>query len=191
MQLANSAARYGAIPQAFHWLTALCVVAAWGLGQLMFLFPRGTASRSGADLAHMTLGQIVLVLLVARLVWRMANPPPPVELTRFGRLVTVAATISHFTLYALLILTPIAGIVFQLKRAGVLPVFGVFELHSPWPVDREQARSVIKAHEYLANALLVLAGLHSVAALTHHWIFRDRTLIRMLPGAAGAATPNS
>jgi cytochrome b561 len=191
MQLANSAARYGAIPQAIHWLTALCVVAAWALGQLMFLFPRGTASRYGADLAHMTLGQIVLVLLLARLVWRIANPPPPMEPTRFGRLLTVAATISHFTLYALLIVTPIAGIVFQLRRAGVLPVFGVFELHSPWPVDREQARTVIRAHEYLANALLILAGLHSAAALTHHWIFRDRTLIRMLPGAAGAAPSSS
>jgi cytochrome b561 len=37
-------------------------------------------------------------------------------------------------------------------------------------------------HEYLANALVILAGLHAAAALTHHWIFHDRTLTRMLPG---------
>jgi cytochrome b561 len=37
-------------------------------------------------------------------------------------------------------------------------------------------------HELLANALLILAGLHACAALIHHYVFRDRTLVRMLPG---------
>jgi cytochrome b561 len=39
-------------------------------------------------------------------------------------------------------------------------------------------------HEYLANTLLILAGIHACAALMHHYIFRDRTLVRMVPGAA-------
>jgi cytochrome b561 len=38
-------------------------------------------------------------------------------------------------------------------------------------------------HELLANALLILAGIHTAAALMHHYVFRDRTLVRMLPGA--------
>jgi cytochrome b561 len=45
------------------------------------------------------------------------------------------------------------------------------------------ARSILRVHEYCADALLILAGVHAVAALTHHWVFRDRTLVRMLPGA--------
>jgi cytochrome b561 len=188
MQLTNSPARYGAIPQLFHWLTALCVVAGWLLGWFMFVWPRGTAGRSYALLIHMSLGQCVIVLLVARLAWRIADPPPPMERTRFGRLLAVAAKASHYTLYALLVATPLIGVVFQLKRSGVLPVFGVWELHAPWPVDREQARSIFMAHKYLANALLILAGVHALAALTHHWIFGDRTLTRMLPGSgAGEA----
>ena len=36
----------------------------------------------------------------------------------------------------------------------------------------------------LANALVILAGLHAAAAIVHHWIFRDRTLVRMLPGSS-------
>jgi cytochrome b561 len=35
----------------------------------------------------------------------------------------------------------------------------------------------------LANGLVVLACLHAAAALVHHWMFRDRTLVRMLPGS--------
>jgi len=42
MQLANSGTRYGAIPQALHWLTVLCVVAGWLLGQFLDAFPKGS-----------------------------------------------------------------------------------------------------------------------------------------------------
>jgi len=34
----------------------------------------------------------------------------------------------------------------------------------------------------LAHLLIVLAVLHAAAALLHHWVWGDRTLIRMLPG---------
>jgi cytochrome b561 len=45
------------------------------------------------------------------------------------------------------------------------------------------ARSILTVHYYLANTLIVLAGVHACAALMHHWLWRDRTLVRMLPGA--------
>ena len=48
---------------------------------------------------------------------------------------------------------------------------------------RAFARSVKDVHEVLANALAILACLHAAAALVHHWVFRDRTLVRMLPGS--------
>jgi cytochrome b561 len=181
MQLGNSNIRYGVIPQAFHWLTAMCVVAGWPLGWFLGEFPKGTA-RSYALFTHMTLGQCVVVLLIARLAWRIANSPPPPEPTRFGRLVEIAAKLSHYTLYALLVAVPFVGMVVQLKRGNALPVLGFWDFVSPWPTDRATAKSVLKVHEYLANALVILAGLHAAAALTHHWIFHDRTLTRMLPG---------
>jgi cytochrome b561 len=37
----------------------------------------------------------------------------------------------------------------------------------------------------LANTLIVVASLHGAAALMHHFVLGDRTLRRMLPGAAG------
>ena len=40
----------------------------------------------------------------------------------------------------------------------------------------------MEVHELLANALLILAGIHAAAALIHHYVFGDRTLVRMLPG---------
>ena len=181
MQLGNSDARYGAIPQTIHWLTVIFIVVGWLLGWFMDDFPKAT--RPVALLAHMTLGQFVIALLVIRLVWRFADPPPPPEKTRFGRLHELGAKLSHYALYLLLLAVPFAGIVSQLKRRNALPIFGLWNFTSPWPTDRGVARSVLQAHEYLANALVLLAGVHAAAALTHHWFLHDRTLVRMLPGA--------
>ena len=181
MQWQNSETRYGTAPQAIHWLTVIFIAVGWLLGWFIDDFPK--AAHSYVLLAHMTLGQCVIALLVIRLVWRFADPPPPPEKTRFGRLHEIGAKLSHYALYLLLLAVPVAGIVVQLKRGDALPIFGLWNFTPTWPADRATARSVLRAHEYLANALVLLAGVHAAAALMHHWLFRDRTLVRMLPGA--------
>ena len=187
MQLANSKAGYGAVPQALHWLTAIFVACGFLLGQFGDVFPKGPARELGL-IAHMTLGQIIVALLVVRLLWRRFNPPPPPEATPLGSLIEVAAKASHFTLYSLLLVVPVLGAVVQLKRGNELPIFAIWQVPSPWPVDRRLARSILSLHSTLADALLILAGIHACAALVHHWIWRDRTLARMLPWTRSAPT---
>ena len=183
MQLANSKSHYGAAAQIVHWLTALFVVVGWLLGQFGDYLPKGSARAAGLY-THMTLGQCVFVLLIARLAWRFADPPPPAEVTPLGSLVVWAAKLSHITLYLLLFAVPLLGVIVQLKRGHTLPVLGLWQFHSPWPADRATARSILHVHNFLADTLLILAGIHAVAALTHHYVWRDRTLTRMLPGKA-------
>jgi cytochrome b561 len=183
MQLANTTTRYGAVPQALHWLTAIFVICGFLLGQFGDDLPKGNAQAVGL-FVHMTLGQCVVVLLVVRLAWRVANPPPLPEPTPFGRLVVWVAKFSHFALYALLLVVPILGIIVQLKRGHALPVLGFWQFQSPWPADRNIAKTILGFHGWLADALLILAGVHAVAALVHHYVWRDLTLRRMLPGAA-------
>jgi cytochrome b561 len=183
MRLANSKTQYGAAPQILHWLTALFVICGWLLGTFLDDLPKGPIRSSGLVI-HMTLGQFVVVFLIARLVWRMANPPPPPEPTRFGWLQQAIAAFTHYVLYTLLVAVPFMGILVQLKRGHALPLFGIWDLNSPWPVDRAMAKNLLKVHEYLADALLLLAGVHAAAALMHHYLFEDRTLLRMLPGVS-------
>jgi cytochrome b561 len=186
MQLTNTKTHYGIAVQAMHWLTVIFVVAGWLLGTFLDDFPKNL---HGAMLVvHMTLGQCVIALLVVRLAWRFLNPPPPPEKTRFGRLQVRAAALSHVLLYALLFAVPLAGILVQLTRGHALPIFGFWDMASPWPADRATARSILRIHEYLANTLVALAGIHAAAALGHHWVFGDRTLVRMLPGKAQAVS---
>jgi cytochrome b561 len=176
----NSPNGYGAIPQFLHWLTVGLVLVAWTTGTFDDVLPKGAARVTGT-FVHSTAGLTILVVLVLRLLWRAADPPPPPEHTVLGKWLDHAGALAHYALYALLIGVVVAGIALQFARGNALSLFGVFEIPSPWPADRAFSRSVKGVHELLANGLMFLAGLHAVAALVHHWLLRDRILVRMLP----------
>lgn len=175
----NDAEGYGSIAKALHWTAALCIVLAWGLGTFGDDFAK--ALRPRALFVHMSLGLTVLALLFLRLGWRFVNPRPPVIETIFGPWSDRLASLVHWLLYALMIAVPIAGIVLEFARGQALPFFGLFEIASPWARDRAFAQSAKGVHELLADSLLILASLHAAAALVHHYVLKDATLLRMLP----------
>lgn len=131
---------------------------------------------------HILAGLTILVVLMIRLLWRAFDPPPPIEPSALGKWLDRAAHYAHYALYALLIAAVISGIVLQFARGNALPLFGLYEIPSPWLGDRAFSRNFKGVHEFFANGLFLLAGLHAAAALLHHWILGDRTLLRMLPG---------
>jgi cytochrome b561 len=182
MRYRNSPHGYGAIPQFLHWMTAGLVLIAWATGTFDDALPKG-AARAAGTFIHVTAGLTILIALILRLLWRAADPPPPTEPTVLGKWLDRAGALAHYALYALLIGVVVAGIVLQFARGNALSVFGLFEIPSPWPANRAFSRSVKDIHELFANGLMFLAGFHAIAALVHHWLFRDRTLVRMLPGS--------
>lgn len=140
-----------------HWIVAGLVVVAWLLGNFGDQFPRGSP-------------------------WRIGDPPPAPEPTILGRWGDWAGTAMHYALYALIAAVIVLGIAAQFARGDALPIFGWFEIASSWASNRPFARNVKEIHEALANTLMILVGIHA-AALFHHWILRDRTLLRILPGS--------
>jgi cytochrome b561 len=178
----NSAEGFGAVPQMTHWITVALVILAWFLGQFDDIFPKGMA-RAAALFVHISAGLLVIGILMLRLLWRLVDPPPPIERTVLGAWVDRAAILTHYALYALLVAVPISGITLQFARGNPLPIFALTEIASPWAADRIFARSVKEIHEVAAYALIIVATFHAAAALFHHWILRDRTLARMLPRA--------
>lgn len=180
MQRRNTPEHYASILVGIHWITVALVLIGWTLGTFGDDFPRGPA-RATALFVHISAGLAILPLLVARLVWRVGDPPPPPELTVFGIWGEYAARLGHFLLYALLVAVPLLGIVVQFARGNPLPVFGVLDIPSPWAANRAFARSMREVHELLAHSLVIVAALHAAAALIHHWVLGDRTLQRMLP----------
>ena len=183
MQLRNSAERFGTVAQSVHWLTVVLVLLAWVLGQIGESLGSKAAEQT-ALFVHMSAGLAIIVLLGLRLVWRTIDAPPAPEPSKLGWMVEKSAALTHALLYLLLIAVPVTGIVLQFARGRGIPLFGLGEIASPWVADRAFSRPVKQVHEVLANALIVVALLHAGAALVHHWVFGDRTLVRMLPGRA-------
>jgi cytochrome b561 len=180
MRFRNSAVGYGTIAQSLHWLTVVLVAITWMSGTFDDMLPKG-AARAAGSFVHIAAGMAIVVVLAVRLLWRLTDPPPKPAPTMLGAWLESAARLAHYALYALLVAVPFAGIVLQFARGEALPLFGLGEIPSPWVRDRSYARTVKEVHETLANALVLLAAFHAAAALVHHWVLRDRTLVRMLP----------
>ncbi len=183
MQYRNSVSGYGAVPLSLHWLTAGLVAIAWLLGTFGDILPKGDARAFGLHV-HILTGLTIVGVLLVRLVWRAFDPPPPADPSALGAWLDRAAHFAHYALYGLLIGALVSGIVLQFARGNALPLFGMYDIASPWPADRAFSRKIKEVHELLTNGLVALAGLHAAASLFHHWILRDRTLLRMLPGSA-------
>lgn len=181
MRIFNTAERYGPVVQFMHWATVILVVCGWLLGTFGDDLPRGAVRNAGLFI-HMSAGLLVLGILVLRLLWRVIDTPPAPEKTPLGPRLDHAGRLAHVILYALLVAVPLAGIAAQFARGRPIPMFGIGQIASPWVADRAFAHSVTEVHELLANALMAVAALHAAAALAHHYLFRDRTLARMLPG---------
>lgn len=170
--------RYHPLSQAAHWLSALLVVAAWATGLLGDALPKGPPREMG-EFTHILLGEGVVVLLVLRVVWRVVAPAPPSEPR--GALSDLAVKLGHLALYALLAAVPAVGLVTLFAGGESLSIFGLYEIASPQPKNRELKHFYEEIHEALAHLLMALAALHALAALVHHLWLRDSTLKRMLP----------
>jgi cytochrome b561 len=145
--------------------------------------PKGVARDTGL-FVHISAGLAVLMMVAARILWRVVDVMPSPEQTPFGPWLDHAGRLAHLAMYVLLIAVLAAGIVSLFARGQPLPLFGFGSISSPWRADRAFSHSATEVHEFLANALLAVMAVHAVAALAHHWLLRDRTLRRMLPGTA-------
>ena len=93
---------------------------AWLLGTFGDELPRG-AARSAWPFIHISVGLAITVLVALRIASRIFDPPSPVGPTRFGHWPEVAARLTHFALYGLLIAIPIVGVSLQFARGDALP----------------------------------------------------------------------
>jgi cytochrome b561 len=61
-------------------------------------------------------------------------------------------------------------------------VFGLFELPPIWPQDRPFSARLFAVHQVIGVAIAFLVAIHIGAALYHHYVRKDRVLMRMISG---------
>lgn len=159
-----------------HWLTAVLVVLLWTIGQTIDFAPRGPLRVDYRSL-HMVLGITLGVVLIIRLAWRATRGGMLPALDQ-GLLLTIARA-THWLLYALMLVT--VGLGVTNAWASGVSIFNLVSVPQLVPGDRALMHQINEWHALAANAVLIVAGLHSAAALFHHIVLRDATLRRMLP----------
>ena len=173
--------RYSNVAVAFHWTTAALVLFQLWLGFSFADMAQGP-ERANLFTWHRTTGAVILLLVLARLTYRLLNPPPPYppELPRWERF---AGTWNHRLFYLLLIAMPIGGViaVSGLTPGPSITLLGGILIPKIPGISKELGEVAGDIHSAAAWALIALIALHAAAALKHQFIDRNRAAGRMPP----------
>ena len=168
---------YAVSQKVLHWLMALLImldlVVAQKFGDYMEQWDR-LASRSD----HASLGTILTLLFVIRIVIRLKHGAPPLssEMTQWQ---TTLARWAHGLFYFLIGLLILSGIATAINAADPITLFGAWDI-TIGQVNEETFAALRPIHEFTTNALIALIVLHFIAALYHQFIIRDASTINML-----------
>ncbi|WP_051002371.1 cytochrome b [Magnetospirillum molischianum] len=175
----QSVDRFDTVTMAFHWGMALVIVALWGAGHVIEGMIDGPP-RSELIGLHKVMGVVILALVVSRLAWRFTHRPPR-SLPSTPAFERLMSSLAHAALYVLMLALPLGGIL--MSQSGGHPVTALgFEL--PLLVGKDAALHELFefGHQSLGWVLALVLLAHVGAALRHHFVQKDATLRRMLPG---------
>jgi len=178
-QLLNNTERYGWVSRAFHWAIAGLILGLIWLGWWMVDLSFYDAWYHASLTWHKSLGLVVLVLALAKVIWHRRSTPPPLgdTLTSLER---VGARSVHRMLLALMFIIPITGYIITTSDGKPVDMFGLFEIPALLSVTEMVRDNSIFLHYWLAYGTIALVGLHAAAALKHQFINRDGILRRMI-----------
>ncbi len=173
----NTPQRYGIIAILLHWTMAALLIGMFLLGNYMVDLDYYHPWYQKAPDLHRSLGVVVAALLLLRWLWRLLNPLPTAPGGPWERF---AARQAQRLFYLLIAGAAISGYLISTADGRGVDLFGWFELPAILPAADNREDVAGQWHEWLTEALMLLALLHGLAALKHHFIERDDTLRRML-----------
>jgi cytochrome b561 len=167
--------RYTRLTRILHWLTAAMVFSALFIG---FVMVNSVSRYAGLVMLHKTLGVTILVVVLVRVVNRLAHRAPPLP-SAVGALERKVVILSEVSLYALLLVQPLLGWAMVSAAGGPVVVFGSLRLPRIAPFDAQLFWLLRQAHSVIAYALMAAIAAHISAVLLHTLTLRDRLIERM------------
>ncbi len=180
-----SSQHYDKLSRAFHWLTALAVVVAFILGPEHFgrMIKQGVDPATHSDIVwHESLGVLVFVLTLLRLLWVAVRPAAPQFDT--SKALSVAAKLGHLALWALMLALPASAMLALGSEGHPLTLLGGIRVDQLPLIANSPLAELADwgdVHGLMGQVLIWLAGLHAVAAIFHHVVLKDGVLASMVP----------
>jgi cytochrome b561 len=172
-------AGYGTVARVFHWVMALLILVQIPIGVAMLSQPLSQFSNS-LFVFHKGGGAVLLVLVFARLCWRLGHRPPP-----FPDFVPPPersiASATHHTLYVLLLVMVISGYVRTVGDGYPIELLDMLGVPPLMPLMPQAAEFALVVHQFASMALVALVAVHVSAVLRHQLVDRHAILARMWP----------
>lgn len=170
--------RYNGIAKTFHWLMAVLIIVMIGYGWTLD-GKQGTALSTALSY-HALGGLLVLGLVVLRLSWRIAHPPPrlPDSLNKAQK---VLAHSVHVLLYGLMVIVPLTGLIAATSHPQPIILMGSVDLQTGFSfLGQGNFNLKRELHAQTIHLLEALILAHIGGALLHHFKYKDAVMDRML-----------
>lgn len=191
MNIRNTHTTYGTVTKWLHWLTAFLFIISYLTIYFREWFAISDRENWYAIQLHFSVGLTLAVLVVLRIFWRLIDKPPRVNSK--SQKVANASRILHGTLYLIMIIMPLSGYLskadYFICGKGQISLYFFYDLHRHNPVALcdivnatlsalSQPADII--HQITGAWLIIpLLALHIAAALYHHFVVKDDTLLKM------------
>ncbi|MGZ8324960.1 MAG: cytochrome b [Rhodoplanes sp.] len=174
---------YPATSKLLHWLVAACVLTTAPVAIMMGRVDKGPTQDFLFNF-HKSLGVLILVLMLLRLINRLAvgAPIPDPNIEPWQKTVSSAV---HGLRYLLLLAMPVVGYVANSAYGATTPFFGLFTLPKIVADNEALATQLFTLHRWAGFLVIALVLMHVGAALYHYVVRGDTVLQRMLPRAMG------
>lgn len=181
MAARNSADSFGWITRVIHWLMALGLLGALGFGAYL---SRIEPSFSNLWMygAHKSVGIVLLVLVLVRILWHRLSPPPHSLTEGIAPWQISASRWAHRGLYALMLIVPLSGWIGSSATGINVVVFGAITLPNIAPASERWDEIGFLVHDITTKLLMLVIMVHVAGALSRHFGHKDATLRRMLRG---------
>jgi cytochrome b561 len=161
-----------------HWIMAILVIGmvpfGWYMSDLDF-----SPDKLQFYAWHKSIGVTILALFFLRLFWRLyKGVPAPLPHKMWEEKLSKA---THVLLYVLIAIMPLTGWLMSSANGFPVSVWSAFVLPDLIDKNQELGKLLNNIHSKIAWAIIIVAGLHLLGALKHHFIDKDNTLRRMLP----------
>lgn len=171
---------YSLVARTLHWLVAGLIIAQYIIAELAenSEHRNSVVQQLGLLANHKSIGMTILGLALIRVLWRLFNAPPPLPQAMPTWQMHVSNT-AHIALYGFLFALPLTGWLMSSAKSYSVSWFNLFVFPDLIAASESNAERLETMHKWLGEALLVLAVIHFLAALKHHFIDKDSVLSRM------------
>ncbi|VAW62607.1 Cytochrome B561 [hydrothermal vent metagenome] len=178
MRFKNSNLYYGWVSIVLHWFMAIALIGLYFLGDYMVDLDYYDAWYHKGPALHKSAGILLAAVLVFRFIWNYSQTRPKPQAASIS--LYLLARVAHLMLYLITALLIISGYLISTAKGQGIEVFNFFELPAILSDSSERGELSGKVHAVLGTVLALMTALHIVAALVHHYVFKDDTLKIML-----------